>query len=136
MLKDDILALTKLKRTPKNFGKVQEQLTELRTLADDTEEALTALANARESLSELSGALDDTDSSFLPWAGKLQLAITDFENELPSEDIDNFAELISEAEDSAGNFEEAASDRDYSAQEREDAWGELLDAMENIGNAL
>jgi len=135
-LKDDLYALSKLKRSKPNFTKIEEQLTELRQLSDGAEEALEKLAAAREALSELGGALDDADETLLPWASDLQLAITEFESALPSEDADGLGERISEAEDLAEAFEEASTDREYSAQDREDAWGELLDALIAIAEAL
>lgn len=135
-LKDDLYKLGKLRRSPRNFEKVQEQLTELRELSDGAEEALERLAATREALSELGGALDDADETLLPWASGLQLAITEFEGALPPDESDEIRERVSEAEDLAEAFEGAVSDHDYTKQEREDAWGELLDALIAIADAL
>jgi division protein CdvB (Snf7/Vps24/ESCRT-III family) len=134
-LAEDIRALAQKRRSRPNLEKVQAQLDELRELADSAEYTLQALESAREALSELSGALDDDGNPLLSWSAEVReaadalLALLPEEGESPSE-------LISEAEEIAEEYESCLDDRDYSADGREEIWGNLMDAMENIAGAL
>lgn len=135
-LKDDITALTKLKRTRNNLELIQEAITELREQADNAEDGLSALSSAREALSELSGALEADDNPFMSWAAEVRQMAENILAELPGEEVDEISDLITSAEEYAGEYELCLEDRDYSADDREEVWGNLLDALEDIAGVM
>jgi DNA repair ATPase RecN len=134
-LADDIRALARKRRSRPNLEKIQAQLGELRELADSAEDALQAMESAREALGELSGALEDDGNPLLSWSAEVReaadalLALLPEEGESPSE-------LVSEAEEIAEEYESCLNDSDYSAYDRDEIWGNLMDALENIAGAL
>lgn len=130
--KDDITALTKLSRSRRNLEKIQGSIEELRGFADDGEEALRALAELREALEGI-GEMDE-DNPLLPDVSDIRGMAQDLLAAIP-EDL-SFDELVSEAEGYAEEYESCLDDSDYSADDREDIWGNLLDSLTNIADAL
>lgn len=135
-LKDDLEELAKLPRTRKSLEKIQEQVTELREFADSAADALSALQSARESAAELEATLDTDDNPVLPWAMSIREVVQVFLAELPEETDDDLDDLITDAEGYAEEYENCLEDKDYTKDDREEAWGFLLDALENIAGAL
>lgn len=137
-LKDDALALTKLSRNRRNLEKIQGQLEELRGFADDGAEVLTALADAREKAQEFYDLLENAgdDNPLFEWIPDMRLVVDKFLADLPGDEEDAVDELISEAEGQAEEYENCIEDKDYSADDREEIWGNLLDSMSNIAGAL
>jgi flagellar biosynthesis regulator FlaF len=135
-LKDDLHKLAKLSRNKKNLEKITDQLSELRDAADQAEGALNAVQAAREALTELADNLDADDNPLLPWAAELRDAAVIFTEVLPPEEADELDDLISEAEGNTERYEESLEDKDCTADDREEIWGELLDSLENIAEAL
>lgn len=135
-LKDDLHKLAKLPRNKKNLEKIQAQLGETRELADNASETISALYSVRQALTELEGALDTDDNPLIPWAPDVREMTQKFLAEMPGEEADELDDLISEAEGNAECYEESLEEEDYTAEEREEIWGELLDSLENIAEAL
>jgi len=135
MLKDDIYELAKLKRNPRNLALIQEQLGELRQLADDAESATELLTAAREAVQELEGSPDADGNPLTAWWDNVAMAAAAFLEALP-EGGEDIGELVGEAEDYAEEYESSLEDRDYSREDREELWGNLLDALENIAGAM
>jgi hypothetical protein len=138
MLKDDILVLAKLSRSRKNLERIREQTGELSDLHDDAKQVLTEMAETRERLQELADALGGVpgDNPFTSWSQDLLEALSVFQAAFPAEDTENIGELIGEAVSYADDYESCLDDSEYSAVDREEVWGNLLDALENIAGAL
>lgn len=134
-LKDDVLALAKLKRTRNNLGLIQEMLAELREHADNAEGGLSALQSAREALEELQDVLDADDNPFMSWSAEVRKATGDFLAGLP-EETESVDDMITRAESYAEEYKECLEDKDYSADDREEVWGNLLNALEDIAGAM
>jgi DNA repair exonuclease SbcCD ATPase subunit len=134
-LKDDILALSKLKRTRNNLELIQEQLGEIRSLADDAESANELLTAAREAVQELDAGGDADGNPFTEWWDEVAEAAEAFLKALPEEG-ESIDDLISEAEGYAEEYESCLDDRDYSADDREEVWGNLCNALEEIAGAM
>lgn len=132
--RDELYALAKKKRSRENLEAIQEMLTELREHADRAEEALTALNRIREDANIFSSELDD-ENIFLPSGSDIQEKLQAFLDELPGEgeDVDD---LLSEAEARAEEYENCLEDNDYSADNREEIWGNLLDTLEDIAKVM
>lgn len=137
-LKDDVLALAKLKRSRPNLEKIQGQLEELRGFADDGAEVLTALADAKEKAQEFYDLLENTgdDNPLLEWIPDVRPVVDKFLADLPGDEGDVVDELISEAEGQAEEYENCIDDRDYTTDDREEVWGNLLDTLSNIAEAM
>ena len=133
MLKDDILALSKKSRSRRNLELIQGQIEELRGFADDAEEAISIAASLREAL-EAIGEVDGDSNPLLPWVSDIQEKAGELVILLP-EDL-SFDELVSEAEGYAEEYESCLEDSDMSADDREEVWGNLLDALINIADVL
>lgn len=132
--RDELYALAKKKRSAKNLEAIQEMLTELREHADKADEALSALTRIREDAETFSENLDD-ENVFLPSGSEISEKITAFLDMLPESD-ENVDDLITEAEEYAGEYELCLDDKDYSADNREEVWGNLCDALENIAGVM
>lgn len=133
-IRDELYALAKKKRSRNNLEAIQEMLTELREHADKAEEAMSALESIREHAQVFSENLDD-ENVFLPEGSEISAKITAFLDMLPEEN-ESVDDLITEAESYAESCEECMADRDYSAADREEAWGNLCDALENIAGVM
>jgi len=122
-------------RGRKNLERIQERIAEL---ADDAEQVLTEMAETREQLDSLADALDGVDEGnpLTSWAQALSEALSVFQAAFPAADTENIGELIGEAFSYADDYECCHDDSEYSADDREEAWGNLLDALENIAGAL
>lgn len=135
-LKDELKRLAGKKRSGKAFDEISQQVAELTEHAGTAADYLTALETAREAMSELSGALDGTeDNPLTEGAHLVKDAVDAFLEALP-ESEESIATLIEEAESACDEYENVKDDTDYTAQDREDAWGELCDALDNIAEAL
>lgn len=132
--RDELHALAKKKRSAKNLEAIQEMLTELREHADEAEATIGALAALREALEELGEGNDE--NPFTPWFSEMLLKAQDFLSELPSEEVDSIDETIAEAEGCAEEYESCLENKDYSADDREEVWGNLCDALENIAAVM
>lgn len=132
--RDELYALAKKKRNPANLEAIQEMLTELREHADKADEALSALSRIREDAETFSENLDD-GNVFLPEGSGISEKITEFLDMLPEED-ENIADLITEAESYAEEYESCLEDKQYSADDREEIWGNLCDALEEIAKVM
>jgi hypothetical protein len=132
--RDELYALAKKKRSAKNLEAIQEMLSGLRSHADDAEETIGAVARLREALEEIGEGNDE--NPFTPWFSEILLKAQDFLTELPSEEADSIDDLITEAEGYAEEYEQCLDDRDYSADNREEVWGNLCDALEEIAKVM
>lgn len=137
-LVDELRKLGKLKRTRANFDTVAAQVAELKEHAESASTALDALTELREKAEELQGALGEAgdDNPLVQWSTSVNDAITDLLAALPGDEGDNISELVEEADGACDTYESAQDDRDYSAADREEAWGALLDSLENVANAI
>lgn len=136
-LKEDITRLTKLKRNGKNLEKIQEFLTELETYVDGAEAVTSAIAEAREKMQALEDELDGSgdDNPLTAGAADLRIAVEAFLDVIPEEGQD-IGDLVTEANGYAQEYENSIGDREYTAENRDEIWGNLLDALENITEAL
>lgn len=133
-MKDDILALTKLKRSGNNLALAQERLGDVRDLVETAEVAVSLAISIREAIDELTGA-DGSGNPLIPWFDDAVEAAEAFQQSLPEEGED-IEELVSEAEGLAEEYESTLEDRDYSADDREEIWGNLMDALSNLADAM
>jgi len=134
-MKDEILALLKLRRTRNNLGLIQDKLSELRELADAADEAIRAATAVWEAVEELTGT-EASGNPLVPWFDDAVEAANLFQQSLPQEGSENVEELVSEAEQLAEEYEECLEDRDLSADDREGIWDNLLEALDNIANVM
>lgn len=132
--RDMIYALAKRKRNPKNLEEIQEMLTELREHADRAETALNALAQIRESTEEFSEELDD-ENLFLSEGSEIQEKLKELLAMLP-EPEETVDDLIGSAEEYAEEYESCLEDSDYSADDREEVWGNLCNALTDIADVM
>jgi hypothetical protein len=137
-LAEELRALGKLKRTRSNYEKVADKVAELKANAESASTVLNSLAALRENAEDLESALGDAagDNPLLEWSSAVSLALTDFLAALPGEDGFDISELVEEADGFCDAYGDAQDDTGYSAQDREEAWGALLDSLENIARAL
>lgn len=133
-LKDDIYALAKLKRSKKNLEKIQDQVAELRELADNAETVLESARTARDAVQDLISS-GDGDNPLAAWWEDASMAGEKFLEEIP-EEAEDIGQLVSDAEGYAEEYEDCLGDPDYSAEDREEVWGNLLDALENIAGVM
>ena len=135
---DELRKLGKLKRTRANFEKVQAEVEELTEHGENAEQVISALNTLREAASELESALNEAgdENPLLQWSSDIASALAEFMDALPGEEGDDIGGLIEEASSACENYEQAQDDRDYSADDREEAWGALLDALENVASAI
>lgn len=137
-LRDDLYKLAKLKRTKPNFEKIQEQLTELKQYAEQATEAGDALEKAREAVDELDSVLENVvsnDNPLLQWSTTTKEVVSDFLRDTP-EGVESIGELIEEADGYADEYESCLDDRAYGADDREEVWGNLCNAIYNIAAAM
>lgn len=130
-LKDDLLKLSRLPRSRKNLEKIQGQLEELEELGDSEDEISTALESLRSALEEFTEAEGSDENPFSAWVSGAQAAAVIFLGSLP-EEREGISDVITGARGKAEEYENCLEDADYSAENREEIWGELLDALENI----
>lgn len=133
-MRDELLALTKLRRNRANLEQVQEQITELREHYDNAAEAIEAAKEVFEAIDELTGT-DGSGNPFTPWFDEVIEAAQVFQQALPQEDID-LDSMISDAEQMAEEYEESLDDRDYTADDREEIWGNLMNILTDIAAAM
>jgi hypothetical protein len=134
-MKDDILALTKLKRSRNNLARIQDQLGEVGELAEAADVVNSLAAAVWEAVEELTGA-DGSGNPMTPWFDDAVEAANLFQQSLPQEGAESVGDLVSEAEQAAEEYESCLEDRDYTADDREEVWGNLLDALSNIADAM
>lgn len=136
-LADDLRKLAGLKRTKKNFEKIQEQVGELAQYATDADTALEALSGFREKLDELQEALGntDTDNPLLEWAAAFGAELDGLTVPGGNDDSD-IPSLIQEAETACEEYDSIRVDPEYDSLGRDETWGALCDALDNIANAL
>lgn len=73
----------------------------------------------------------------MQWTTGAYEAVTDLLAVLPEgEDGEAFTEDINTAQQAAEEYEQAMDDREYSADNRAEIWGEMVDALENVANTL
>jgi len=132
--RDELYALAKKKRSRANLEAIQEMLETLREHADNAEEALSALARIREDAETFWESLDD-ENLFLLSGSDIKEKLQAFLDELPGEGED-VSDLITEAEGQAEEYENCLEDKDYSADDREEVWGNLLNALEEIAKVM
>lgn len=136
-LKEDLEKMASMKRSRPNFEKIQEQLTELREMSDNASEVLSAVDSSRDTLQELSDALDGTsdDNPLLGDVSALRDQVTDLLAALPGDDS-SIGELVDEAESAAEDYEQSLDDSDYDREDREELFDSLCNAMGNIASAI
>lgn len=135
-MKDDILALTKLRRNRNNLALIQEQLGEVSELAEAADVASSLAAAVWEAVEELTGAEGSSGNPLVPWFDDAVEAANLFQQSLPQEGAECIGDLVSEAEQAAEEYESSLDDRDYSAEDREGIWDSLMDALSNIADAM
>jgi hypothetical protein len=137
-LADELRRLTKLKRTRANFETITEQIAELKEHAENAATVLELLTELREKADQLGGALEEVgdDNPLLQWSEDVSAAIVDLLVALPGDENEDISELVDDADKACDNYAEIQDDRDYTAQDREDVWGPLLDSLENIADTI
>ena len=137
-LSDELRRLSQLKRTRANFETITQQVAELKEHAENASRVLELLTQLRNAADELAGALDTAgdDNPLLQWSEDVSEAIVDLLVALPGDDASDISDDIDTAEQACDDYEEAQDDHDYTAQDREDLWGPLLDSLENIAIAI
>jgi hypothetical protein len=137
-LADELRRLSRLKRTRTNFETITEQVAELKEHAENASVVLELLTELREKADELAGALDQAGDGnpLLQWSEDVNEAIVDLLVALPGDDASDISDDIDTAEQACDDYEEAQDDHDYTAQDRENLWGPLLDSLENIAIAI
>lgn len=139
-LASELRQLAQKKRTRKNFEAIGDQLAELAENAKNCSEALDTIQSARESAQELIDKLDAVEDGnpLLSNGTAICDAAILFLDSLPGSDDsdDSIQSLIEEAQEAHEGYEEIMDDREYDATARDEAWGELCNALDNIANAL
>lgn len=133
-LTEEITRLSAKKRNRRNLEQIQAFLEQLQEHADNAEEAVNALARAREAAEELRDALDDDENPLLPWSVDTRELADEFAGKLP-EESESVADLIREATDYAEEYENSLDER-MDADDRQEMWDNLINALDNISSAL
>lgn len=133
-LTEEINKLSAKKRNRRNLEQIQAFLEQLQEHADNAEEAVNALARARETAEELRDALDDDENPLLPWSVDTRELADEFAGKLPEEG-ESVADLIREATDYAEEYENSLDER-MDADDRQEMWDNLINALDNISSAL
>lgn len=136
----DLRKLAAKKRTGANREQVQSTLEELEETKSAIESWLEKVEEARDALNALKESQEELDEDLISKAGseRITASVEALLGMLPEEDssINQFAEYYSEAENGVSNLESMMEDRDVSADEREDQWGEITDNVTNMADAL
>lgn len=129
-----------LKRSRTSLGSIQLFLTELDYHHDGAEQVLICMCASREIVEELADKLDRADevegnNPLLPDLKKWEETTKAFLSGIP-EDTEQLAELIQAAMESAQDYENSLDEHDLTADTREELWGDLINNLENIAEAL
>lgn len=136
-LAEELRTLAGRKRTRKNFEAIKQQLAELAEQAESASEYLESLSEIREAVGTLSDQLDSVadDNPLVGDVGTIRDAAAEFLAALPDDD-EPITTLVEEAQEASDEYEEAIEDREYTAEVRDEIWGTLCDALDNIANAI
>lgn len=136
----DLRKLAAKRRTSANREEVQSTLEELEETKSAIESWLEKVEEARDALNALLESHGELDEDLISKAGseRITAAVEALLGMLPEEDssINQFSEYFSEAENGVSNLESMMEDREISADEREDQWGEITDNLNNMADAL
>jgi DNA repair exonuclease SbcCD ATPase subunit len=137
-LADELRRLSNLKRTRTNFETIKEQVAELKEQTENASTVLELLTELREKADQLAGALEEVGDGnpLLQWADNVSEAIVDLLVTLPGDENGNISELVDDADEACDNYEAIQDDAGYTAQDRVDLWGPVMDALENIADAI
>lgn len=139
-LAEELRALAAKRRNKNVLAEIQEKLAEIRGHYDDIEPFADAAGAAVTALNELQGVFEqvDPDNPLVP-GGLTADDIGAMLKQIPGGDSDDetgIGQLLDDADAAAESYEEIADDRDYDGDARAEAWGELVDELENIANWL
>jgi hypothetical protein len=137
---EDIHKLAGARRSRANLEKIQAELTELTQNGEPMEDWGSEIYTLNTAVAALQEQTENIDNSIMPsiYAAKLLDALESLTKLLPgSEDpVLGLPVLISNAVDHANEYESSLDDRDVTAEEREETWGHLQQALTEIGDAL
>lgn len=134
----ELRKLASYKRNRKNFDTIQEKLAEVRAHVDEVGRIPEIIAGVVGGLQELRNTLLQTDID----NPLVTIAIEDVEAmlaELPGGESDDgveLADMLAEVETAAEDYEQIVDDREFGADARDEAWGDLCNALDNLANYL
>jgi predicted component of type VI protein secretion system len=132
--------LTNLTRSRRNMEKVTGELDNLEELKQQLEPWLEAAEEIQSHIGQFIGRFDEIDADYLPDGAhsKAETLIRSLDHFLPGEygSLASFVETFDEARDGLDELETMLEDRDYSADERDGKWYEVLDAVQRLAEGV
>lgn len=133
--------LAQTSRNRRNMDKVQTAIDEVEEHRDALEGWLEAADEIRDALSKFTEKTGEIDADLMRSGeqAKLLSLAEQFERHIPSEDsmLAALPENIETVKTELGDLEDMLEDREnYSAEERDDKWAEITEALDNVATGL
>lgn len=136
----DLRKLAKKKRSRVNLETVQSALSDMESTKSEIESWLEQVQEVRGAIDGLLDYQENMDADLLGPAGfeAIAQAAVAMEKVLPEEDsiAAGFVEYHGNASESCDSLESMLEDREYGAEDRDQAWDEITDNLVNMADAL
>lgn len=137
---ENLQKLAQASRSRKNMDKIQCAIDEIEEHREPLEGWLEAADEIRDALSKFTEKTGELDGDLMHDGEQTKLVnlAEQFERYIPSPDsmLAALPENIESVMNNLGELEDMLEDREYSADEREDKWAEITEALDNVATGL